>query len=196
MTVPGLACAASSPTTSRTCASSSTVTWMMSAAATSATLSARLRALFGQRRHRLGPDVVNRYAAGPFGHLGGHRRAHVAQPDVAELQTVAHDRMTCPPSTLKIWPVIHDASSDNRNKHMPTKSSGVPIRDSGRPLTMSSTISLRSGGPVGLGVDGSGRYRVDPDVLAAQLAGQLLGEAVDADLGQAVEVRVQPCRSG
>ena len=42
MTVPGLACAASSPTTSRTCASSSTVMWMMSAAATSATLSARL----------------------------------------------------------------------------------------------------------------------------------------------------------
>ena len=43
------------------------------------------RALLGQRRHRLGPDVVNRYPARPFGHLRGHRRAHVAQPDVAEL---------------------------------------------------------------------------------------------------------------
>jgi len=50
--------------------------------------------------------------------------------------------MTCPPSTLKIWPVIHEASSDSRNKHMPTRSSGVPIRESGSPLTMSSTISL------------------------------------------------------
>jgi hypothetical protein len=38
----GLGVAASSPTTSRTCASSSTVMWMMSAAATSAMLSARL----------------------------------------------------------------------------------------------------------------------------------------------------------
>ena len=40
MTVPGLALAASSPTTSRTCSSLSTVTLMMSAVATSATLSA------------------------------------------------------------------------------------------------------------------------------------------------------------
>lgn len=42
MTVPGLACPASSPTTSRTWASLSTVMWIRSAAATSATLSARV----------------------------------------------------------------------------------------------------------------------------------------------------------
>ena len=42
ITVPGLALAASSPTTSRTWASSRTVTLIMSAAATSATLSARV----------------------------------------------------------------------------------------------------------------------------------------------------------
>ena len=59
MMVPGLACAASSPTTSRTCSSLSTVTLMMSAAATSARLSANSRQ-FGQRRHGLRPDVVNR----------------------------------------------------------------------------------------------------------------------------------------
>ena len=85
MTVPGLACAASSPTTSRTCASLSTVTLMMSAAATSATLSASLAPCLGQRRHRLGPDVEHRQAAGPVDQPLGHRRAHVAQADVAEL---------------------------------------------------------------------------------------------------------------
>ena len=42
MTVPGLAWAASSATTSRTCASLSTVTLMTSASATSATLSANV----------------------------------------------------------------------------------------------------------------------------------------------------------
>jgi|GEM_PF-5180272 len=44
----------------------------------------------------------NRDAARPFGHFGGHRRAHVAQADVAERQVLSHDRITCPPSTLKI----------------------------------------------------------------------------------------------
>ena len=128
-------------------------------------------ALLGQRRHRLGADVVNGYATGPFGHLGSHRGAHVAQPDVAELRTVAHDRMTCPPSTLKICPVIHEASSDNRNRHIPTRSSGVPIRDSGSPLLDAVHDLFGGGGPIRLGVDGSGRYRVDPDVLAAELTG-------------------------
>jgi hypothetical protein len=28
--------------------------------------------------------------------------------------------MTCPPSTLKIWPVRQEASSGSRNRHMPS----------------------------------------------------------------------------
>ncbi len=60
ITVPGLACAASSPTTSRTCSSLSTVTLMMSAVATSATLSASEAPDLGQRGHRLGAHVEHR----------------------------------------------------------------------------------------------------------------------------------------
>ena len=107
MTVPGLACAASSPTTSRTCSSLSTVTLMTSASATSATLSASVAPSLGQRRHRLGADVENDQTTRPFDEPLGHRRAHVAQSDVAELHLVTHERKICPPSTLKIWPVIH-----------------------------------------------------------------------------------------
>src|SRR4029077_16508902 len=39
-----------------------------------------------------------------------------------------HGRMTWPPSTLKTCPVTHRASSDSRNRHIPTRSSGVPCR--------------------------------------------------------------------
>src|ERR1700733_7758561 len=108
----------------------------------------QVRAGFGQRRHCAGTDVVHRQTARPVDQPVGHGCAHFAEADVAKLDVVVgpvaapHDRITCPPSTLKICPVIHDASSDNRNRHIPTRSSGVPIRDSGSPLTISSTISL------------------------------------------------------
>ena len=82
---------------------------MTSAVATSATLSASAGARLGQRRHRLGADVEDDQPARPVDQPLGHRRAHVAQADVAELHVVTHDRMICPPSTLKIWPVIHFA---------------------------------------------------------------------------------------
>ena len=77
---------------------------------------------------------------------------------------------------------------------MPTRSSGVPMRDSGMSLTMSATISC---GVVVLLASvsiGPGRDRVDPDVHTAEFPRKLLGQAVDADLGQAVEVRVHPRR--
>jgi hypothetical protein len=62
---------------------------------------------FGQRRHSLGANIENHYPARPFDEALGHRRAHIAEADVAELQVLAHQRMICPPSTLKIWPVTH-----------------------------------------------------------------------------------------
>ena len=111
-------------------------------------VAARLRTLGVSRRlgawlaDRLNADVENCYNARPVDQTFGHRGAHIAQPDVAELRVFTHDRMICPPSTLKICPVIQDAWSLSRNRHMPTRSSGVPSRDNGRPLTMSSTISL------------------------------------------------------
>ena len=44
-------------------------------------------AQLGQRRHRLGADIEHREPAGPVDQPLGHRRAHVAEPDVAELDT-------------------------------------------------------------------------------------------------------------
>ena len=73
------------------------------------------RAGFGQGGHRLGPHVENGQPSRPVDQPSGHRRAHVAQADVAELDVTVrhvvtpHERMICPPSTLKICPVIHDA---------------------------------------------------------------------------------------
>ena len=75
---------------------------------------------------------------------------------------------------------------------MPTRSCGVPRRLRDRPLTMSSIISAGHDGARGLGVDRAGRDGVDPDVAAAELGGELLGEAVDPDLRQPVEAGVQP----
>ena len=101
------------PTTSRTCASLSTVTLMMSAVCD-------VGHAVGQRRTRVRPAASShrrgrRRRSRPPGQTDstaalGHRRTPVAaQPDVTDLQRQrrAHDRMICPPSTLKIWPVIH-----------------------------------------------------------------------------------------
>ena len=57
----------------------------------------------GERRHGFRSDVEDDEAAGPVGEPLGHRRTLVAEPDIADL----HERMICPPSTLKICPVIH-----------------------------------------------------------------------------------------
>jgi hypothetical protein len=64
---------------------------------------------FGKWCHGLGADVENRDPARPFDQTLGHRGAHIAEADVAELRVFTHDRMIWPPSTLKIWPVIHFA---------------------------------------------------------------------------------------
>ena len=90
MTVPGLACAASSPTTSRTCSSLSTVTLMTSAAATSATLSASVAPSSASGVIASVAHVEDDEAAGPVDEPLGHRRTLVAQPDVAELESVTH----------------------------------------------------------------------------------------------------------
>ena len=88
MTVPGFACSASSPTTSRTCASLSTVTLMTSAAGDVGDAVGRRGARLGQRRHRLGAHVEHDQTARPVDQPLGHRRALVAQADVAELDVV------------------------------------------------------------------------------------------------------------
>ena len=77
---------------------------------------------------------------------------------------------------------------------MPTRSSGFAHARQRDSLHDVVDHLLGRGRPVGLGVDGTRRDGVDPDVLAAEFGGQLLGQAVDADLGQPVEVRVQPRR--
>src|SRR5699024_9029343 len=99
-----------------------------------------------QRRHRFGAHVENDDPTGPVDQSLGHRSAHIAPPDIAEphllvgsthlsrLLLIAslcivvggYDRMICPPSTLKICPVIQRASSESKNRHIPTRSSGVP----------------------------------------------------------------------
>ncbi len=115
MTVPGLALAASSPTTSRTCSSSSTVTLMTSAAATSATLSASGAPFSASGVIASVRTSYTMSTAGPVHQPRRHRRAHLAQTDVAELDlfvshgNLSQDLMIWPPSTLKICPVIHDA---------------------------------------------------------------------------------------
>jgi hypothetical protein len=59
---------------------------------------------------------------------------------------------------------------------------------------MSSDNLLGCGGPIGLGVDGPRRDRVDPDLLATQLAGELLGDIGHHDrrtlAGQRLGVRL------
>ncbi len=68
----------------------------------------------GQRRHRIGTHVEHRQAARPVDQPLGDRPAHLPKADEAELDvTCTHgssspqDRKICPPSTLKICPVIH-----------------------------------------------------------------------------------------
>ena len=74
----------------------------------------------------VGSEIENCQSARPFRQPASHRASDVAEPDIAETghRVGSHDRMTCPPSTLKICPVTQLASSESRNKHMPTRSSG------------------------------------------------------------------------
>ncbi len=61
----------------------------------------------GERGHGIGADIEDDQATGPVREPLGHRRALIAQSDVADLEIVTHERKICPPSTLKICPVIH-----------------------------------------------------------------------------------------
>ncbi len=87
----------------------STVTLMMSAAATSATLSASVAPASASgviASARTSKTVT------PPGHSTSRLAIGapmIAEADVAELHVLTHERMICPPSTLKIWPVIHFA---------------------------------------------------------------------------------------
>jgi hypothetical protein len=102
----------------------------------------------GQRRLHVGGGGVGGHAQLPAGRrvlhriggvvLGAAQRAVDQQPLlVPELGGGfgAHSRVTCPPSTATIWPVIQDASSDSRNSTGPTWSAGVPRRLIARLLT-------------------------------------------------------------
>src|SRR5437762_9839271 len=97
----------------------------------------RLCTFRGKLLARFRERVAHDQTAGMLDEMRRHRRAHLTEADEAE---GAHERNTCPPSTLKICPVIQDASSDNKNKHSPTRSSGVPIRASGSCETIWSMI--------------------------------------------------------
>ena len=104
-----------------------------------------------------------------------------------------HDRNTCPPSTARIWPVTHDGLVGEQEQAGADHVLGLahPLEREALHQLLRRVAGLRAGG---LGVGRPGRDRVDPDVHAAELVGELLGEPVDADLGQAVEAGVEPGR--
>ena len=129
------------PSTSRTWSSSRTITQSTSTWPASSATRRRRRGTGGHELgDRLGHDVVDaRGRCVARREAQRHRLADVAEPDEPDASC---RRKICPPSTARIWPVTHDASSESRNRHAPTMSSGWPIRLMARLLrTMSCAAS-------------------------------------------------------
>ena len=103
MTVPAWRAPASSPTTSRTCSSLSTVTLMMSAHRDPGDVVGQALPRLGQRGHRL-RRARRRRSAHPASRRAAWPSAHPCCPARCTPASgrLAHDRMICPPSTLKI----------------------------------------------------------------------------------------------
>ena len=82
------------------------------------------RVVLERARERAGDGVVHRGVEG-VPRLGPVERDQPHAVSVLDHDPVlAHARKTCPPSTLNTCPVIHEASSERRNWHSPTRSEG------------------------------------------------------------------------
>src|SRR4030095_13830596 len=73
------------------------------------------------------PEYVDRHALAdrPAGHVG---RGHDHGPEPVQIRELERHRVSHPPSTGRIAPVMNDASSERRNEIAEATSSGSPTR--------------------------------------------------------------------